>query len=119
VLITNTERASAAFSGAPGALRPYIEALNRCGLTVVLTAHGRGRENKKDCDLVFAEVPDADVARPVPLLRCESVRSPAQFPGLAPGVSFLSVLLDPPDAVPRSAQETPVTPDPSGVPSLE
>jgi hypothetical protein len=39
--LTNVERASAAFDGAEGSLRPYIEALNRLHLTVVVSACSR------------------------------------------------------------------------------
>jgi hypothetical protein len=68
MLISNAERASAAFAGESGALRPYIEALNRLGWTVIVTSRSQPRANRADFDAVFrvgsgpGDVPDAIVA---------------------------------------------------------
>ncbi|MGA8664233.1 MAG: hypothetical protein WB809_04090 [Thermoplasmata archaeon] len=122
LLITNTERASAAFSGAPGALRPYIEALNRFGLTVVVTAHGPGRENRHDCDVVLLVRHDHEARAVRSKVMCETIRSPERFPELSPGMTFEGASLEPHDGMqpPLGASRTPSPqppPEPTRKPS--
>ena len=88
VLLTNVERASAAFEGRSGALRPYVEAFNSRGVTVLVTACGRPRENRHDLDLVLhvdgVRGGDDETATVV----CDGVRSSGSFPAIPPGTRY-------------------------------
>jgi hypothetical protein len=94
VLITNAERASTAFAGAPGALRPYIEALNRFGVSIVVTAFGPARENRRDCDLVLLVEQSREGNRVPSRVVSESVRSSELFPGIPTGASYAASSLE-------------------------
>jgi hypothetical protein len=88
ILITNTERASAAFDGSAGALRPYIEALNKVGVTVVVTACSRPRENRHDLDLLLTVDGTRDDAAAPSRVVCEEIRTVGLFPTIPPGSSY-------------------------------
>jgi len=90
ILLTNAERASAAFDGATGALRPYIEALNKVGVTVVVTACSRPRENRHDFDLLLSEEGSRDDAHGPSTVTCEEIRTAGLFPTIPPGSSYAS-----------------------------
>jgi len=90
ILITNAERASAAFDATAGTLRPYIEALNRVGVTIVLTACSRPRENRHDLDMVLQVDGATDDANVAGSVICEETRSAGLFPTIPPGSSYAS-----------------------------
>jgi hypothetical protein len=90
IVLTNAERASAAFEGTQGALRPYIEALNRFRLTVVVTTMSRPRENVHDFDLDLVVEGTGDRGGAPPELRCVAVRTPGLFPAIPPGTRYLA-----------------------------
>lgn len=90
ILLTNVERASAAFDGALGSLRPYITALNQVGVTTVVTACGHPRENRHDFDLeVVVEGPrdDGHAAATVVCVECHTAEL---FPTIPPGSRYAS-----------------------------
>jgi hypothetical protein len=88
ILISNAERASSAFEGREGALRPYLEALNRSGCTVVVTTVSQPRENRHDFEMVLRlyDALESDTGKAI--LQCEAVRSPDRFPAVAPGTRY-------------------------------
>jgi hypothetical protein len=88
ILMTNVERASAAFDASSGSLRPYIEALNEVGVTVVLTARSRPRENKSDIDLLLAVEGSREDPRDPATVVCEATRSVGLFPMIPPGSAY-------------------------------
>ena len=88
IVITNADRASAAFSGREGALRPYIDALNRFGITVVVTSCGEPRSNVHDADPVLRLAPDPSGDAERDALVCMAVRNPGLFPSVPPGAQY-------------------------------
>ncbi|HLM70755.1 MAG TPA: hypothetical protein VK423_05195 [Thermoplasmata archaeon] len=88
ILLTNAERASAAFDASSGSLRPYIEALNQLGVTVLVTACSRPRENKHDLDLLLRVEGPRDDARGPATVVCEGVRTVGRFPSVPPGATY-------------------------------
>lgn len=88
ILLTNAERASASFDAAPGALRPYIESLNSVGVTVVVTARSRPRENRHDFDLWLRVEGSRDEEDRPGMVVCEGVRVSGLFPAIPPGSSY-------------------------------
>jgi hypothetical protein len=94
ILLTNVDRASAAFGGESGALRPYIEAVNAAGCTVVVTACSRPRENRQDFDLVFQLASQRVDAEPSWYVRCESIRVGSEFPSVPPGTMYAADALE-------------------------
>lgn len=88
LLMSNVERASAAFDGAAGSLRPYIEALNSAGITVITTSIGRPRENRRDLDLVLRLGRTESGGSGDRELVCECVRSAGRFPAIPPGTEY-------------------------------
>lgn len=90
ILLTNVERASAAFDASSGALRPYIEALNRVGSTIILTACSRPRENKHDVDMLLLVEGSRDDAHAPATVVCEETRATELFPMIPPGSSYAS-----------------------------
>lgn len=90
ILLTNAERASAAFDGSTGALRPYIEALNKVGVTIVVTACSRPRENRHDFDLLLTEEGSRDDAHAPSTVTCEEIRTAGLFPTVPPGSTYAS-----------------------------
>jgi hypothetical protein len=87
-LLTNAERASAAFEGKQGALRRYIEALNRFGLTALVTTKSRPRENVRDFDLAFLVEEASSEPGSVASVTCLANRNPGVFPAIPPGTRY-------------------------------
>ena len=85
LLLTNVERASAAIDGAPGAILPYLEALNQTGVTVALTACSRPRANQHDVDIVLLLEPERENPHIPAAVVCSSVRIAGHFPTVPPG----------------------------------
>jgi hypothetical protein len=90
ILLTNAERASAAFEANVGSLRPYIEALNRLGVTVLLTACSRPRENRHDLDMHLRLDGPPDESHAPTAVVCEETRSSGLFPTIPPGSVYAS-----------------------------
>jgi hypothetical protein len=88
LLLTNVERASAAFEGRAGALRPYIEAFNAVNITVLLSACSRPRENKSDVDFVLRVEPSDDPERTTEVVVTETNRGSGEFPPIPPGSRY-------------------------------
>ena len=94
-LLTNAERASAAFEGTQGALRRYIEALNHFGLTAIVTTKSRPRENVRDFDLAFQveDAPSEDGSGGS--VTCLANRDPSFLPAIPPGTRYAVASLEP------------------------
>jgi hypothetical protein len=88
LLLTNVERASAAIDGAPGAILPYLEALNQTGVTVALTACSRPRANQHDVEIVLLVEPESENPHVPAAVVCSTVRIAGHFPAVPPGSSY-------------------------------
>jgi len=88
LLLTNVERASTAIDGAPGAILPYLEALNQTGVTVALTACSRPRGNQLDAEMVLLVEPERENPHVPAAVVCSSVRIAGHFPAVPPGSSY-------------------------------
>jgi hypothetical protein len=95
VLITNGERARAAFGGEEGSLRPYLEAMNHSGVTVILTACSRPRENRHDWDLVLLVRPESAEPPAPPAVECMATRSAGMFSSIPLGACYAPSALAP------------------------
>lgn len=95
LLLTNAERASAAFEGSQGALRRYIEALNHFGLTALVTTNSRPRENVRDFDLVFKVEESSPEEGPEASVTCLANRDPSFLPEIAPGTRYAAASMEP------------------------